>query len=199
MLIKIKPILQLTRVYLSLAIAFSALLGFFMHTCMLNSQAFFIFAGIYLISGSASALNQFQEKDFDVHMERTKNRPLPAKKIKPADALIISAVLGLSGLSIIFFTVSRLSFFLALFNFFWYNMAYTPLKRKTGFAVMIGALTGAIPPVIGWTAAGGKLFDPEIIFIAFFMYMWQIPHFLLLLLKFGSDYEKAGLPSLIKI
>jgi protoheme IX farnesyltransferase len=86
---------------------------------------------------------------------------------------------------------------LGVFNLFWYNAVYTPLKRMTSFVVLIGAVTGAIPPMMGWTAAGGDVLSPNILFIAFFMFLWQIPHFYLLLLKFGKEYEAAGFPSIL--
>jgi protoheme IX farnesyltransferase len=85
---------------------------------------------------------------------------------------------------------------LALITVFWYNAVYTPLKRITPMAVIPGALIGSLPPVIGWTAAGGYILDPMILMVALFFFVWQIPHFWLLLLKFGEEYELAGYPTL---
>ena len=89
--------------------------------------------------------------------------------------------------------------FLGLLNLLWYNAIYTPLKKKTALAIIPGSLVGAIPPMIGWVAAGGYVFDPGILMIAFFFFIWQIPHFWLLLLMFNKDYERAGFPTLTKI
>ena len=89
---------------------------------------------------------------------------------------------------------------LGLLTVFWYNGVYTPLKRVTAFAAVPGGLVGAIPPVIGWVGGGGSPLDPRILAVAVFLFMWQIPHFwLLLLFTAGEDYEKAGLPSLTRV
>jgi protoheme IX farnesyltransferase len=88
---------------------------------------------------------------------------------------------------------------LGAFAVFWYNGIYTPLKRKTAFAAIPGALVGTIPPVLGWVSGGGRLLHPQILAVAFFFFIWQVPHFWLLLLNFGKDYEKAGFPSLTRI
>jgi heme o synthase len=88
---------------------------------------------------------------------------------------------------------------LGLFNVVWYNSVYTSLKRLTAFAVVPGSVTGGIPPLIGWTAAGGSVLDPGILFISLFFIIGQIPHFWLLLLKYGHEYESAGLPSISHI
>jgi protoheme IX farnesyltransferase len=88
---------------------------------------------------------------------------------------------------------------LALLNLFWYNGIYTPLKKKNPLAIIPGSLVGAIPPAVGWVAGGGSIFDSGIIIISFFFFIWQIPHFWLLLLVLDKDYEKAGFPTLTKI
>jgi protoheme IX farnesyltransferase len=85
---------------------------------------------------------------------------------------------------------------LGLFNVVWYNLFYTNLKRITPYAVVPGSLVGAVPVLMGWTAGGGYIFESGIVFIAFFLFIWQIPHFWLLMLKYGSDYEQAGFPTI---
>jgi protoheme IX farnesyltransferase len=87
---------------------------------------------------------------------------------------------------------------LALLNLIWYNAFYTPLKRKSSLAILPGALVGAIPPAVGWVAAGGFLFDKEIIIISSFFFIWQIPHFWLLMISYDKEYEKAGFPTITK-
>lgn len=82
---------------------------------------------------------------------------------------------------------------------FWYNGVYTPLKRKTAFAVIPGSLTGAFPPLIGWVAAGGSIFDKGAVFLAFMFFMAQVPHFWLIILKYGKQYSEAELPNLLHI
>lgn len=190
-------IIKLTRFPLSAAIAFSALAGFFIHNQGLCTAVLPVFAGVFFLSCGASALNQYQERETDRFMERTQNRPIPARLISPLFALIISAILAAAGLAMLYFT-SPTAFWLGAFNLFWYNAVYTPLKLKTRFVVLIGALTGAIPPLIGWTASGGSIFSPTILFVALFMYLWQVPHFLLLALKYSGEYKAAGFPALSK-
>jgi protoheme IX farnesyltransferase len=81
----------------------------------------------------------------------------------------------------------------------WYNGIYTPLKKKNALAIIPGSMVGALPPLAGWVAAGGSIFDPQILILGFFFFIWQIPHFWLLLLIFGKDYEQAGFPTLTQI
>jgi protoheme IX farnesyltransferase len=133
-------------------------------------------------------------------MERTKGRPIPSKKLSPSTALKISIGLLLFGSIILYAGAHWSALGLGLFAMFWYNGVYTSLKRKSPFAAIPGALIGAIPPLIGWVSGKGHLsLDPQILAISFFFFIWQVPHFWLLLLNSGRDYEKAGLPSLTRI
>jgi protoheme IX farnesyltransferase len=88
---------------------------------------------------------------------------------------------------------------LGLLNLIWYNAVYTPLKKVTALAIIPGSLVGAIPPIVGWIAGGGNIFDPQIILISFFFFIWQIPHFWLLLMVLDKDYQQAGFPTLTQI
>jgi protoheme IX farnesyltransferase len=132
-------------------------------------------------------------------MDRTKRRPLPSQKISEEKVFFISAALVIAGSIILGVFVNVLALSLAVLNLFWYNLVYTLLKRKTPFAIIPGSLVGAIPPAVGWVAAGGYIFDSQIIIISFFFFIWQIPHFWLLLLVFDDDYRKAGFPTLTQI
>jgi protoheme IX farnesyltransferase len=132
-------------------------------------------------------------------MDRTKSRPLPSGKISAAETVMLSAVLIVVGSLILGLLVNLFALGLAVLNLFWYNIVYTLLKRKTPFAIIPGSLVGAIPPSVGWVAAGGYILDPQIIIISFFFFVWQIPHFWLLLLVFDEDYQKAGFPALTQI
>ena len=149
-----------------------------------------------LASGSA-AINQIQEHKIDVKMKRTMNRPIPSKRISVKQASLVAFILVLLGESILF-TLGFVPALLGLLNLFWYNLVYTPLKKVSQLAIIPGSFVGAIPPAIGWTSAGGYIFDPQILIIAFFFFIWQIPHFWLLLISFGKDYEQANMPSLTK-
>jgi protoheme IX farnesyltransferase len=193
---QLKGIHKFTRLFLSLAIAFSAVAGFIMYAHSFNWQALCVFLGVLFLSSAASALNQFQERDLDARMQRTRNRPLPSKQMHPKTAMVIIVLLTVAGSAILFFGTNTLATSLGLFNMLWYNVVYTPLKRKTAYVIFVGALIGAVNPIIGWTAAGGYMFSPVILAIASFMFLWQVPHFWLLLLKFGKEYEAAGIPSI---
>ena len=114
-------------------------------------------------------------------------------------ALHLALFLILSGSLLLYFGAGLLALGLGLLNLIWYNGIYTPLKKKNAFAIIPGSLVGAIPPAVGWVAGGGNIFDPQIAIISLFFFIWQIPHFWLLLLIFGKDYEQAGFPTLTQI
>ncbi len=132
-------------------------------------------------------------------MKRTKGRPIPSARLTPPQALVIALLSMLSGSLILLVGSNVVALSLGLFAAFWYNAIYTPLKKRSPFAAIPGALVGAIPPAVGWAAAGGSPFDPKILALCFFFFVWQVPHFWLLLLVYGKDYEEAGLPSLTSI
>ena len=155
--------------------------------------------GVLVLAAGSSAINHYQERKTDALMDRTKGRPIPSGRITPTHAAITAAALVISGLVIIYFSSNLIAAVLGLIALFWYNVVYTPLKKKFALAVVPGSLIGAIPPVIGWVAAGGYVFNPKAMALAMFFFIWQIPHFWLLLMLFGKDYEKAGFPTLTKI
>jgi protoheme IX farnesyltransferase len=112
--------------------------------------------------------------------------------VSPVAALIAAAGLAAAGFLVLFAGAGPVAALLGALNLAWYNLVYTPLKTKTRFALFAGALTGAIPVAIGWAGAGGALGSPALLAVALFMYLWQIPHFLLLALTYGEEYERAG-------
>jgi protoheme IX farnesyltransferase len=119
--------------------------------------------------------------------------------LEPAAALWVASGLIFSGSIILFHAAGLASLALGLLAVLWYNGVYAPLKQKTAFAAVVGALVGAIPPILGWVSGGGSILDSRIWGVALFFFIWQVPHFWLLLLEFSRDYDKAGLPSLTKI
>ena len=149
-----------------------------------------------MLASGASAFNQYQEWPYDELMERTKKRPLPSRRISTAEALRISTIFITGGMLILLYFAPPVCFLLGIINLIWYNGIYTYLKRTTAFAVVPGALTGAIPIFMGWSAGGGSLLAPEVLFLAFFLFLWQMPHFWLLTLKYGNEYKAAGFPVL---
>src|SRR5574338_1116718 len=125
-------------------------------------------------------------------MKRTRNRPIPSGKISPENALKIAVTLLIAGATMIYAGSGLLALGLGLLNLLWYNAIYTKLKKVNPLAIIPGSLVGAIPPAVGWVAAGGSISDPRILIISSFFFIWQIPHFWLLLLVLDKDYETAG-------
>ncbi|MEE4255457.1 MAG: protoheme IX farnesyltransferase [Bacteroidales bacterium] len=189
-------IIELTKVKITVAVTLSTLTGYVLYAGAIDGTAIWASLGVFLLASSSAALNQVQERRTDTLMSRTRKRPLPSKRISVKSALIVVLCLLLAGSLILYFMTSKISFGIGLVTLLWYNLLYTPLKYRSVFALIIGSVIGALPPVIGFTAAGGDVFDPTIIFLAFFIYVWQVPHFIMLLLLYGNDYRDAGLPVL---
>lgn len=190
---------KLMRLGVSLAVSFSAATGYIVAKAQVDFKIIYIISGVFLLAGGASALNQYQESDTDALMSRTKNRPIPSGKISKFSGLFIALILSFLGFFILYLHAGIIPALLGFLNLIWYNGFYTYLKKETAFAVVPGSLTGVTPLLIGWSAANANLFNPVIVFISFFLYMWQIPHFWLLHIKYADDYEKAGLGVLHKL
>lgn len=192
----LKLFLSLIKFKITIAVTFTTILGYVMYSGHFSLHMILPVIGLFLIAAASAALNQFQEIEIDKKMERTAQRPLPSGKISKTNALLIISGLLLSGSVVLYWSAGFLALQIGLLALIWYNAIYTPLKKKTAFAVVPGSVIGALPPLVGWVAAGGTLNNPEIILISFFMFMWQIPHFWLLVIKHGNEYSKAGLPTL---
>jgi protoheme IX farnesyltransferase len=119
--------------------------------------------------------------------------------VDASSVLLISFVLFLSGSAVLLIGTNLAALITGYITFIWYNAVYTPLKKKTAWAIIPGSLVGALPPVAGWLAAGGYLFDMKIMVIALYFFIWQIPHFWLLLMLYSEDYARAGFPTLSNI
>ncbi len=193
----IRASLELCKLRIALATTLSAAAGYLLASTKMDSAASTL-AGVFLLSCGAAALNQYQERSVDAIMQRTKKRPLPSGRVRPAGALLFSSAMLLAG-SFLLFIASGVAFILGCFAVFWYNGVYTHLKRRTAFAVVPGALIGAIPVAIGWVSGGGNIRDPKIAFLCFFFFMWQVPHFWLFLQKYGEEYRMAGLRSVTSV
>jgi len=192
-------LLELTKFKISLLATLFTSAGFILaHHGLSEKMALPVLAVLFLASG-ACALNQYQERMIDRAMERTRGRPIPSQKLRPSTALWISLAFIFSGLMILFSGTNTFASGLGIFAILWYNGVYTYLKRWTPFAAIPGALVGTIPPAIGWASAGGTILHPQFLALAFFSFLWQVPHFWLILLSSGTDYERAGLPSLSKV
>ena len=184
------------RLNVSLSVSFSAFAGYVMYSGNFSDKLIWPVLGVFLLAAGTSALNQIQEKDFDKFMNRTKSRPLPAGKISLQMAYLFVFLFIIAGLTCLFFLSTSICFYLGLFNIAWYNLFYTYMKRSTAFAVVPGAITGVVPVLMGWTAAGGFIAAPMVIMISVFIFIWQIPHFWLLMMRYSEDYKSAGFPVL---
>lgn len=189
-------VLELGKFRISLLVCLSAAAGYLLASGSLNQHFLMPTLGVFVLASGSAALNHYQERDYDRLMKRTSNRPVPSGRVTPANALGIAIGLIIIGSILLYRSSNGTALLIGLVTVFWYNAVYTPLKRKTPLAVIPGALIGALPPAIGWTAAGGNLLNPFLLVVALFFFVWQIPHFWLLLLKFGDEFEKAGYPTL---
>lgn len=189
-------ILKLIRINISLLVVSATYFGFVLTHSSFNKDACLILIAVLLHSFGNSIINQLQEIQIDALMERTKNRPLPANKINKEKALIAGIVLVAISIAIPISLKNYPIAVLLLLNLVIYNFIYTPLKQKTSFALLIGSLCGAFPPIIGWMITDNML-EMEVIFVAAVFYMWQVPHFLFLTEKYKKEYKKAGVKILI--
>lgn len=147
--------------------------------------------GTALAAGGTLALNQYIERDLDARMERTRNRPLPAGRLRPVDALAFGAAITLIGLAMLTFGVNPLSGLVTTLTVVSYLFAYTPLKRQSPLCTLVGAVPGALPPVTGWVAATGELGAGAWALFAI-LFFWQLPHSLAIARLYAADYARAG-------
>lgn len=193
----LRIIVELSKVRIACLSTLSAATGFMLAWRGVAPSMLLMLAGVFLLACGAGALNQAQEGDIDALMKRTQRRPIPSGRIRARDAALVALALIAAGSALL--AVSTTAMLLGLVTIIWYNGVYTPLKRVSAFAAIPGGVVGAIPPVIGWVTAGGAATDPRIIAVAFFFFVWQVPHFWLLLLRIGGEYERAGLPTLTRV
>ncbi len=190
---------EITKLRITIFVTITTIFGFIAATNSINIDFILPTLGILLLACGSAALNHFQERKTDAMMDRTRNRPIPSGKISASSVLKISLFLIISGSLLLFIGSGLLALSFGLLNLIWYNGVYTPLKKISPLAIIPGSLVGAIPPIVGWLAGGGYLFDPQIVLISFFFFIWQIPHFWLLLMVLDKDYQKAGFPTLTQL
>ena len=188
----LKVIFELTKFRLSLLVSFSAIVGFILASDNFNLIDLFVLGlSGYLITASSVINNQILEKDLDKKMDRTKKRPLPTNRISYKNSIIISVLFMLSGLLFMFLYFNVTAAILGLMSLLLYTFAYTPLKRGGPIAVFIGAIPGALPPLIGWVAFTGNI-SIEAIIIFSIQFIWQFPHFWAIAWIYHDDYKKVG-------
>ena len=195
----LKVLAEISKVKITILVSLTTALGYILAAKSISISLLFSVLGIFLLACSASALNQYQESELDKLMMRTKNRPIPSSRVSANFVFNVAITFLFAGTAILYFFTNINTLIIGLFTLLWYNGVYTPLKRKSALAIFPGSLVGALPPIAGWTAAGGSLSDFNIYLIAFYFFIWQIPHFWLLLLLHGKDYHSAGFPVLNNI
>lgn len=196
----LKTYADLTKFGIVVFSVISGLIGYATGFQIENSFDWILFfkalGGIYFISSGSLALNQVQEWKLDQKMPRTAKRPIAAGKIKPAAAGILAVVLIVVG-SQFLFEVQPVAGWVGLFCIFLYNVAYTLWwKRRWVFAAVPGAIPGALPVTIGYAAANPDIFNSESLYLFLIMFLWQMPHFWVLAVRYKDDYAKGGIPTL---
>lgn len=189
-------LLDLTKPRLSLLVLLSAAVGMAIAPAAMPSwsRAVAALLAIGAVVGGANALNCYRERETDKAMRRTRTRPLPAGRLEPATALVFGLALVTAG-SAVLFVLQPLAGLLAVIAAASYVLVYTPMKRVSSLCTIVGAVPGALPPLIGWTVASGQLDAGAWVFFAW-MFLWQPPHFLALATLYREDYEAAGMPML---
>ncbi|MFZ1376288.1 MAG: protoheme IX farnesyltransferase [Geothrix sp.] len=195
----VSTFLELTKLRISGASTFTAAAGYVAYLRGADMGLVTTLLGILLLAMGSSALNEVQEHRFDAMMPRTANRPIPRGDLSPTQAAVIATVMAVCGFLVLWLAHNLTSALLGALALGWYNGFYTPLKRISAFAVVPGSLIGALPPAIGWTAAGGSVAHPSVLALAFVFFIWQVPHFWLLVGLHAEGYEEAGYPTLVSV
>lgn len=191
-LAKARAYVQLLKFRLSLLVAFSCAFGFVLASANTNFYTLFmLFLGGFLLSGASVTINQVMEKDYDKLMTRTMNRPLPTGRVSVREAIIFSIVCFALSIAILAACSNLLTVALSIVSMILYCFVYTPLKRVGAIAVFVGAIPGALPPLLGWVAATGKI-SYEALLIFGIQFIWQFPHFWAIAWVADEDYKKAG-------
>lgn len=188
---------QLTKPRITFLVLVTTAVGYAIGVGPIFQPAVFfaLLVGTALVSGGASALNQWAERDADSRMLRTRSRPLPSGRLAPADAFAFGIAISVVGLVLLASAVNGLTALLAAASLASYVFVYTPLKRVTPLCTLVGAVPGAIPPMMGFAAAAGTL-GREAWALFAVLFLWQLPHFLSIAWIYREDYERGGFPML---
>jgi len=188
---------ELTKPRITLMVVLTAFVGYALGSTgsILTGRLAAALVGTALVAAGASCLNMLLERRTDARMLRTRNRPLPAGRLRPPEALGWGLALTSAGLVLLGWRTGALSAAIAFLTWASYLFLYTPLKTRTSLSTVVGALPGALPPVIGWAAARGRL-EPGAFVLFAIVFLWQIPHFLAIAWIYREDYARGGLPML---
>jgi protoheme IX farnesyltransferase len=187
---------ELTKPRLNFLVVITTMVGFYMAAGAAMSAWQWLLLlhtllGTALTAASAGTLNQYIERDYDALMPRTADRPLPARRLSPVEALLFAVVMGVAGVAYLALLVNPLTAALGAFTLLSYAFIYTPLKRHSTLNTIVGAVPGAIPAVMGWTACLNVI-SPEAVALFLIMFIWQIPHFLAIATLYRDDYRAGG-------
>ena len=186
---------ELVKLRLTTMVLITTTMGFYLASPTMDWALLFrALLGTGLVACGAAVLNQYLEKEFDAMMPRTANRPIPAGRIRPETALLAGGAMGAGGLLYLAAQVNLLTSVIGAVTLVTYIAVYTPLKRVTSLNTLIGAIPGALPPLMGWTAAHAKAtaIAPEAWSLVAILFFWQLPHFLAIAWMYREDYEGAG-------
>ena len=188
---------ELTKPRITAMVVLTALVGFVMASPRPLSPVLLAAAliGTALVAAGASSLNMVLERDTDALMHRTRSRPLPAGRLRVAEAVGFGIALTGLGLAVLYWLSGTLAALVAAATWSSYLFFYTPLKRRTSLSTLVGAVPGALPPLIGWAAARQAL-DPGAYVLFTILFLWQVPHFLAIAWIYRDDYARGGLPML---
>ena len=188
----IKIFFELSKFRLSLLVSLSSIFGFLISSKSVDiNEVFILLIAGYLVSSFSVINNQIFERDLDKLMERTKKRPIPTDRVSIKKSIIISFTSMIVGLSLISYYLNIYAALLSLISLILYSFVYTPMKKIGPIAVFIGAIPGALPPLIGWVASTGQI-TLEAIIIFSIQFIWQFPHFWAIAWMYDDDYKKAG-------
>lgn len=184
---------ELTKPRMNFLVVITTAVGFFMAVRFSFEWVLLLHTllGTALTAAGASVLNQHAEREHDGRMQRTADRPLPGRRVAPLEALVFGMVLAVVGVIYLAATVNVLTAGLGLFTLLSYLFVYTPLKRRTTLCTIVGAVPGAIPPVMGWTAVQNEL-SPGALALFGILFLWQMPHFLAIGIMYRDDYARGG-------
>lgn len=191
-MLKLSDYAQLGKMRLASLVVFSAAMAFLTAPGPVNWMAFlWLIVGGVLTTASANSFNQVIEKDLDKLMDRTAQRPIPGSRMSAQEGLLFGVLTGVAGVFILSWFLNPASGLLGLLSIILYTIAYTPMKRRSPFAVFIGAIPGAIPPLLGWVAATNQ-FGMGAWLLFSIQFLWQFPHFWSIAWVLDDDYKKAG-------
>lgn len=198
--VRLADLAELTKPRITLMVALTTAAGFVMASAgslwsLDLGLLLHALAGTALVASGASALNQVVERDVDARMRRTANRPLASGRLHPDVGLLWAVLLAVAGIAWLALVVNLLTSLLGALTLAGYVFIYTPMKRLSSLATIVGAIPGAVPPMMGWTAARDAL-EPGAWALFAILFLWQLPHFLAIAWMYRADYERGGMPML---